>query len=204
MDEIEIIAYRGFNIMLFQDETPESPREWDNMGTMICKHPRYDLGDKHNLSAEEILEIVNRKDVLSLPLVLLDHSGLWMKVGSSWNEDPGGWDTSKVGFIYVTYETLRKEYSVKRITKNTLRRAESSLRSEVNMYSDYLEGSVYGYGVMDTDREVVNSCWGFYGTDGYSEAVREGETFIDGIVNAELYQKRLGDQLPMFEEVKVC
>ena len=31
------INYRGYTIEIDQDEFPESPREWDNLGTMICK-----------------------------------------------------------------------------------------------------------------------------------------------------------------------
>jgi hypothetical protein len=32
---------------------PNSPREWDNLTEMICYHPRYNLGDKHNYSDVE-------------------------------------------------------------------------------------------------------------------------------------------------------
>ncbi len=28
-----------------RDESPESPRDWDNTGTMCCWHRRYHLGD---------------------------------------------------------------------------------------------------------------------------------------------------------------
>jgi len=28
-----------------QDEYSESPREWDNLGIMVCKHKNYNLGD---------------------------------------------------------------------------------------------------------------------------------------------------------------
>ena len=31
-----------------QEDYSESPREWDNMCTMVCWHRRYNLGDKHN------------------------------------------------------------------------------------------------------------------------------------------------------------
>lgn len=35
----------GVKIEIVQDFDPESPREWANLGTMICFHSRYDLGD---------------------------------------------------------------------------------------------------------------------------------------------------------------
>lgn len=38
--------YRGCKIQLTCDTDPESPREWDNLGTMRCWHSRYNLGDK--------------------------------------------------------------------------------------------------------------------------------------------------------------
>ena len=38
--------YRGCTIRLEYDQNPESPREWDNVGTMVCWHGRYDLGDE--------------------------------------------------------------------------------------------------------------------------------------------------------------
>jgi hypothetical protein len=34
-----------YRLQIIQDEDPESPREWENLGTMICWHRRYNLGD---------------------------------------------------------------------------------------------------------------------------------------------------------------
>lgn len=34
-----------------QDDSSESPRKWDNLGTMVCWHRRYNLGDEHNYSS---------------------------------------------------------------------------------------------------------------------------------------------------------
>lgn len=38
-------TYRGCTIRIESDDSPESPREYDNLGTMVCFHSRYNLGD---------------------------------------------------------------------------------------------------------------------------------------------------------------
>lgn len=35
-----------YRIRIEQDDSPESPREWSNLGTMVCWHNRYTLGDE--------------------------------------------------------------------------------------------------------------------------------------------------------------
>jgi len=214
-DAIETIEYKGFEIGLFLDEDAISPREWDNLGTMLCLYPHYDLGDKHNLDAGGIIEVIfgsieNYRagkeplpNIQALPLAVLNHSGLWMKVGSSWDCDPGGWDTSAVGYIYVPYEALRKEYGVKYITKSVLDKAEGVLRAEVEVYSDYLEGGVYGFVVEDRDGETLDSCWGYYGKRGWDDAIATAKGSIDSVVNTDLWRKALGPQLPLFVEMEV-
>lgn len=37
----------GMGVRIVYDQDPESPRQWDNLGTMICWHRRYNLGDEH-------------------------------------------------------------------------------------------------------------------------------------------------------------
>ncbi len=43
----------NYRLKIYQDDNTDSPRSWDNLGTMICFHRRYNLGDKHNYSHEE-------------------------------------------------------------------------------------------------------------------------------------------------------
>ena len=44
---------KGYTVKyLVNDTYGESPREWDNFGTMICFHNRYDLGDKTDLTSD--------------------------------------------------------------------------------------------------------------------------------------------------------
>ena len=172
--------YKGYIIRIEMDDNPLDPREWDNLGHMICFNRQYDLGDKHDMDIDELKELVKREDVLALPLYVLDHSGLWMRTGR-FAEDYGGWDTSMVGYIYVTYEELRKEYSAKNITKAVLDKATRVLESEVSTYSDYISGDVCGFIVEDTEGELVDSCWGYYGRQGVKDAIDEAKSIIDSL-----------------------
>lgn len=40
------MSSRNLSLHIHQDSHPESPREWDNVGTMACWHSRYTLGDE--------------------------------------------------------------------------------------------------------------------------------------------------------------
>ncbi len=48
------VAYSASNeqyrLDVMYDETARSPREWSNLGTMVCFHGRYTLGDEHDYS----------------------------------------------------------------------------------------------------------------------------------------------------------
>jgi hypothetical protein len=45
--------FQGKTIKVSYDEDAESPRDWDNLGTMVCFHRRYNLGDDHKHSTPE-------------------------------------------------------------------------------------------------------------------------------------------------------
>ena len=160
---IEEYERNGLTITIEEDMNPESPREWDNLGTMICSHRKYTLGDEQFDSSEyenwADLEKHLREDrgaVVVLPLGLYDHSGITMYVGSSHDR----WDGGQVGFIYATAEELEHEYP----GDNGLNSMEAYLRNEVKTYDQYLTGDVYGYTITDnkTNKEV-DSLWGLYG-----------------------------------------
>lgn len=165
---------KGYTVTIEQDTDAESPREWDNLGTMVCWHPRYDLGDEQisRHTAQEYYDAtlvpIEKAGGIVLPLYLYDHSGLRMNVHGF--HCP--WDSGQVGFIYVTAERIRKEYSVQRISAQTRAKARSVLIAEVETYDQYLSGDVYGY-TIDKDDEHVDSCWGFFGADYAKEQAAE-------------------------------
>lgn len=167
----ETIRYKGYEITIGQDEYGFSPREWDNLGTMVCFHSRYDLGDKHNMTIEEAKELPSRKDVIVLPLYLYDHSGITMNTtGFSCP-----WDSGQVGFIYVTKEKAREWMGKRRLTKAAMKEVVDILKSEVEIYDQYLRGDVYYFSILKLG-EPLDSCHDIYG---YDNALSEAKSVVD-------------------------
>lgn len=159
-DDTETIQHKGYDITLWVDEHAESPREWDNMGKMVCWHKRYELGDKHDFSSVEQFGemLAQKKDLMVyMPLYLYDHSGLTI----STKPFSCPWDSGQVGWIYATYVTIRREMQVKVITKRVIEKAKALLQSEVDMYDAYIRGSACGYTVQKEGR-TVDSVGGYY------------------------------------------
>lgn len=165
--------YRGVAFEVMFDEDCESPREWDNMGTMICNHRRYNLGDEsfnpeHYNGWEDMREQLEKDNAVVLPLYLYDHSGITMNTtGFSCP-----WDSGQVGFIVVSREKILKEYGGTRLTKKKIEKARKCLIGEVETYDQYLCGDVYGYLI----EAYNNSCWGFFGEE---SAIEEAKKMID-------------------------
>ena len=165
-----IIENEKYKLEIFDDLNPCSPREFDNLGTMVCFHRRYNLGDETELkssdfSSWEELEsyLYKEEDVLiAIPVFMYDHSGLW--INTTGFSCP--WDSGQVGYIYISKEKVRSEYNCKRISKKLKEMIREMLCSEVDLYNDYLSGNVYGFTLTDKENaEEIDSSCGFYGTD---------------------------------------
>jgi hypothetical protein len=46
MEPVHTEELNGATIEIIPDEDRDSPRDWDNLGTMVCFHSRYHLGDE--------------------------------------------------------------------------------------------------------------------------------------------------------------
>ena len=192
MEPVKIKDIGKFRIKIMPDEDPESPRDWDNLGTMVCFHGRYNLGDSnhgykdsdHSNWAELKKQIEKDHDVLViLPLFLYDHSGITMSTGPF----SCGWDSGQVGWIFTTKQKVRENFEVKRINQKLKDKIKTYLEGEVETYDQYLRGDVYGFEIYEVttcnlghEHETdVDSCWGFYGED---TAMEEAEAVVQGII----------------------
>ena len=153
------------------DQDPESPRDWETLGTMVCAHKRYRLGDvqadreyPNADSWDEIKAQIEQENgpCIMLPLYLYDHGGMTMSTAGF--NCP--WDSGMVGIIYCPRERALGEYSSKRLTKTIRERVVRALTSEVEEYDKYLTGDVWGYVIEDAETgEHIDSCWGMFGYD---------------------------------------
>jgi len=156
-------------LKIVQDSSPESPRNWDNLGTMICFHRRYDLGDKHSYSSddysswEEMKKAIIKEEnpAVILPLYMYEHSG----ISISTNPFSCPWDSVQIGFVLVSKKKALEEFGGKIVTAKLKERIEKILEVEVEMYTQYVEGDVYGFQIVDEYDDVVDSCYGFYGSN---------------------------------------
>ena len=153
---------RKLRLVIEQDQFPEDPRSWDNLGTMLCCHREYQLGDcnsnreteeqlaeicrKYGKSDEEIDEmtfseevqfILDQDDVCGLPLYITDHSGISMQ---TYRFD--AWDSSFVGLIFIKKDFYLAQMCLKN-EEDWKAKAKEMLKGEVKAYSDFLEGNVY-------------------------------------------------------------
>lgn len=158
---------KKFKFEIKQDPNPSNPRSWDNLGTMVCFHRRYNLGDENYYcsnnydSWDEMKEdIINNENVHTiLPLYLYDHSGIAMNTtGFSCN-----WDSGQVGFIFISKDKVKKECMDES-------KVELYLKNEVETYNQYLTGEVWRYEIYEITEcnhghkhiELIDSCSGFY------------------------------------------
>ena len=197
-------------IKLVHDHDAESPREWDNLGSMVCAHRRYRLGDENG--AAKALEVIYKHlsdkqlgqidfnanhipdveralemtgQAIMLPLYLYDHSGITMKTSPF----SCRWDSGKVGFIFVSKDKARSELGWKHLTKPRIEKLETYLDGEVESYDQYLTGNVWGYQVIEDD-EVVDSCWGFFGSDPMTNGVLDHlSSQYQAMIHAGNYQR---------------
>lgn len=156
-------------LKIIHDAYAESPRSWDNLGKMICFHNRYDLGDKHNYNAddysgwEEMEKAIIKEEnpAVILPLYLYDHSG----ISISTSPFSCRWDSGQIGFVLVSKKQALEEYGGVRVSSKKKVKIESVLNAEIETYTQYVEGEVYGFQIVDEDDNHIDSCYGFYGRD---------------------------------------
>jgi hypothetical protein len=159
------------------DTSHANPRDWSNVGVISVYYRGYDLGDEDirdidfDYYDEEKDEYLVRNPVeyfkkergarVVLPVIVFDHSMITMKIGHVGDimGDSAGWDTSFVGFIFDTPETV-KECMGDNVTDEQI---EEALRQEMDTYASYLEGDVMYFSVQDEETGFHESCFGFVG-----------------------------------------
>ena len=148
------------------DECAESPREWDNVATIVSRGGDWDISDEGwRMSAEEFAEFLHKKldkkcpeikgltdidhivncgsaknYIVCKPIYMYDHSGQTISLS------PFGcpWDSGRCGYIFVFKDKILKEFPDTN-DDNWRNKAEEVIEFEIDVYDDYIRGNVYGY-----------------------------------------------------------
>lgn len=161
MVEEVIHLKNGVRIEIWQDQDSESPREWGNDSQFYTWHRRYMSPDTHGIR-EPMYDLP--KDCIGIKVWMYDHSGHCYKAADE-NPFHCPWDSGQVGWIFMTKAQIRARLRVKYVTKAVARRAIDQMIHEVDLYSEWVNGEVYGYTTYDAAGEEVDSCGGYYGSD---------------------------------------
>lgn len=166
---------------VFRDTDPMDPREWSNLGKMVCFHRRYRLGDEHPFRQEDwdswrdMQEHMEKElGAVVLPLYLYDHSGITMSCEPFYCI----FDSGQVGLIYAPIDDIRKEYSFDGdLTPELREKVVSLLKHEVSTYDQYLRGDVWSFSITENG-EWLDSCGGFFSEDEARTAGEESMTHL--------------------------
>ena len=168
---------------LIYDQHADNPRECDNLGTILIaprlshwianRDSAVDTSIPFGNSPYEHWDNIRREQLkkseiaIAYPITKYEHSEISLQLGHK-----SGWDYCVIGFIYVTKETLRKEYGVKRITKSIIERTKNCIQSELDMLTAWLNSDCYGWQIKEyalTDDgldweevDTLDNCWGYF------------------------------------------
>ena len=169
MEKIKkVIEKEGYILKIFQEEFPESPREWDNLGTLIFVNKPRSLGDYSDPGAD--IEAA-KSALIRLPIYIYIHSGIAISTAPF----SCHWDSGFLGYYYVTREKVISEYG--EVTPENIQAAENRARAELETFGIYLSGEVYGF-TIEKDGDPIGSCWGYYGEEGIKAIEADFKTTV--------------------------
>lgn len=167
----------------FYSDENDNPRQWDNMGTMILSHKRYNLGDD-DFGIETYEELVDYLKEQEAEIVVkvwgYDHGGLSISTTRS-GQFSDEWDSGLLGVIYATKneildsftgwnnKTGKRKPMKKYLTKKLREMATRNLKSEVETYNKYLNGQIVCYILYDKDGAEIDRLSGIFILDGEDE-----------------------------------
>lgn len=168
------------------DNDAENPRAWEsNVGAFIVD-PRCRYVDNEGDIAldlacrdDDAAALDKNPDIIAyLPVYVYDHSGA--RMNTTGFSCP--WDSGQIGWIVATRENLRRAWITwSRITEKRRECLRRLLRGEVETYSAYVSGEVYGFIVENAAGDELDSCYGYYGGSGLETIRADHPEFTEEI-----------------------
>jgi hypothetical protein len=176
---MENVKYKGYDIVISQDENYDSPAEWGNTdiflvgyhrdfwveSKIITKDTAIKIGE--GISDDETQAITSKYYTFLLYAYI--HSGVSLSLGRSAYPFNDAWDSSCLGLVLVEKTQAKDEKQAKELALGL-----------VKTWNQSLSGQVYGYNIDDEETgENIGSCWGYYGDIQESGLLESAKDEID-------------------------
>ena len=174
------MEYRGFEIKIKEDEYPLNPNELSDYTILVAEHRQFTVrttlfnaktiyeflydGNNQDTRKDENGRFVYQEYYL-FHLYAYIHSGVSLSLERT-GHYADKFDSSHVGFILV-HKSISDDYD--EITKIAY--------ETVGEWNQYLNGSVWMF------ETKFDSCGGYYGTQGYEDAISDAKLGIDAFCN---------------------
>ncbi len=182
----ETFKVKDQTVQIFQDDNPDSPRNWDNVGTMACWHRRYNLGDERPLEDPDeyrwnLLDVHQQAAIEAWEDAEKEKDAPdWYTIEAEKQERVTAAleETTLMLPLYlydhsdITMSTSEFScgwdsgqvgfiHAPKGFENMSDEQILKCMEGEVQVYDQYLTGDVWGYMIEPGG----NSCWGFFGID---------------------------------------
>jgi nuclear transport factor 2 (NTF2) superfamily protein len=160
-------------LVITHEESPENPREWDNVGYFYTVERKYKSPDGNTgilydaivegadlvKDTENHMQLIKKiakengfteKIIAIYPVYRYEHGNVVYRRGTA-----NGWDYSNCGFYIVTEESI----NILGIRKSEI---EKMIDQELETYTSWANGEVYQYTLYDEEENVIDACGGFY------------------------------------------
>lgn len=185
------MEYKGASIEILDDEFAESPRQW-GIGTILSVD---NANEVEGHIVRRVREDVNcgrsEKDSLKAQfpdMVWFGRLYRYSHGADVWalhdNFPDRRWDVSHAGYVVVTRDDIREWYGWQRMSKKREERLWSDISRQLDDFSNWSNGWVYGFRVEDSGVEDLDYI--FYG--GYNsteEALDNAKAMLDDYLEKE-------------------
>jgi len=165
---------------VYYDAYPSSPREDSTLGVLVLDRHSIDpdnrpditrivhdtqykaknFEDHEKLIAEAIDMLIGDKVIEVFQVCKCEHGSVKYSLGSC-----GGWDCGNSA-LYVVLESTLKELGLEKISVEQM---EYSITGELEAFTQWANGEIYGFTLYDDNGNIVDNMSGFYDTHDIKE-----------------------------------
>jgi hypothetical protein len=184
---IETIQFGKRVAKIYYDQDAQDPSDNDGFLTKITyrKNSRHTLGTEplNDEGVEALAEKLASGECIGVNVYAYVHSGVRICAADA-NPFHCPWDSGQSGVAYMPLTVALENFGTKEdklacaidpkaLTPQTREKVIACLKAEVETYSQYLSGDVYGVVIETKGGKEKDSCWGFFGLDYAREQAKE-------------------------------